>query len=75
LKTAEKSTDWGETDPTFRAILTDAQTSGGLLLCVPPKNFVKVLQVLKRHRTPCAAVIGRITRRNGTGRRTVTRSR
>jgi selenide,water dikinase len=75
LKTAEKSTDWGETDSTFQSILTDAQTSGGLLLCVPPKNLVKVLQVLKRHRTPCAVVIGRITRRNGTGRRAVTRSR
>jgi selenide,water dikinase len=75
LKRADRSTDWGDTDPAFRAILTDAQTSGGLLLCVPERNVVKVLQVLKRHRTPCAAVIGRITRRNGTGRRAVSRSR
>jgi selenide,water dikinase len=69
LKLADRSTDWGGTDAALRVILADAQTSGGLLLCVPPRNFVKVLTVLERHRTPCAAVIGRITRRNaGRGR-------
>ena len=44
------------------AILTDAQTSGGLLLCVPPKHQAAVLALLKEHRTPCAAVIGRVVR-------------
>ena len=44
------------------AVLTDAQTSGGLLLCVPPKRLAAVLARLQEHRTPCAAVIGRIVR-------------
>ena len=44
------------------AVLADAQTSGGLLLCVPPKNQAAVLALLKEHRTPCAAVIGRVVR-------------
>ncbi len=44
------------------AVLADAQTSGGLLLCVPPKRLEAVLALLKEHRTPCAAVIGRIVR-------------
>ena len=33
---ADTYTDWGDTDTATRWILTDAQTSGGLLLCVPP---------------------------------------
>ena len=44
------------------AVLADAQTSGGLLLCVPPRKQAAVLALLKEHRTPCAAVIGRVTR-------------
>ena len=44
------------------SLLADAQTSGGLLLCVPPRNLEAVLAVLKEHRTLCAAVIGRIVR-------------
>ena len=44
------------------AVLADAQTSGGLLLCVPPKRLEAVLALLKEHRTPCAAIIGRILR-------------
>ena len=43
-------------------LLADAQTSGGLLLCVPPRRQEAVLAVLKTHRTPCAAVIGRMVR-------------
>ncbi|MBE7211638.1 MAG: selenide, water dikinase SelD, partial [Gluconacetobacter diazotrophicus] len=42
------------------AVLADAQTSGGLLLCVPPRRLEAVLAVLKEHRTPCAAVVGRV---------------
>ncbi len=48
------------------AILADAQTSGGLLLCVPPRRLEAVLAILKEHRTPCAAVIGQIVRPTGT---------
>ena len=53
--------DWGSTDDSQRILLTDAQTSGGLLLCVPEAKLEKVLGILRQRRTPCAAVIGRIT--------------
>jgi selenide,water dikinase len=52
--------DWGNTDDSRRILLTDAQTSGGLLLCVPEAKLEKVLGVLRQRRTPCAAIIGRI---------------
>ena len=45
---------------TLRLLLADAQTSGGLLLCVPPRRLEAVRAILKTHRTSCAAVIGRI---------------
>ena len=53
--------DWGKTDEPQQILLTDAQTSGGLLLCVPEAKLEKVLGILRQRRTPCAAVIGRIT--------------
>jgi hydrogenase maturation factor len=40
--------------------LTDAQTSGGLLLSVPRRNLDVVMNHLKRHHASCAAVIGQI---------------
>ena len=55
--------DWGRTDETRKILLTDAQTSGGLLLCVAEANLEKVLMVLQKARTPSAALIGRIARR------------
>ena len=58
--------DWASTDEARRILLTDAQTSGGLLLCVPEGNLEKVLSLLRKARTPCAAVIGKIVpRRRG----------
>jgi selenide,water dikinase len=39
----------------------DAQTSGGLLLAVPPENEAALLSALREAETPAAAVIGRIT--------------
>jgi len=51
---------WGSTDDSRRILLTDAQTSGGLLLCVPKAKLDKVLGLLRQRRTACAAVIGRI---------------
>jgi selenide,water dikinase len=62
LNTANDFVEWGETTEAQKALLTDAQTSGGLLLCVPRRHLDKVRKVLKSHRTPCAAVIGRIVR-------------
>jgi selenide,water dikinase len=64
--------DWGSVDDSQRILLTDAQTSGGLLLCVPEAKLEKVLGILRQRRTPCAAVIGRITARRP--RRPLTRS-
>ena len=59
--------DWGKTDETRRVLLTDAQTSGGLLLCVTETNLEKVLSVLRKAGSPSTAVIGRIvpSRRRG----------
>jgi selenophosphate synthase len=64
LELADGLTDWGGAEAALRVILSDAQTSGGLLLCVPARNLEKVRQILKEHRTPVAAVIGRIILRN-----------
>ncbi len=47
------------------AILADAQTSGGLLLCVPPRRLEATLAVLREQRTSCAAVIGQVVRPAG----------
>jgi selenide,water dikinase len=63
LKAARQTTDLKAVAQAQRILLADAQTSGGLLLCVSESRLQKVLQLLKRHRAPCAAVIGRITRR------------
>jgi len=46
--------------PGFRTLAADAQTSGGLLLCVPPDRLDEVLAVLAEAATPCAAIIGKI---------------
>jgi len=55
--------DWQSTDETRRILLTDAQTSGGLLLCVAKARLEKVLNILRKTRTPCAAVVGKIVPR------------
>ena len=52
--------DWQGTDEARRILLTDAQTSGGLLLCVAEANLENVLRILRKARTPSATVIGRI---------------
>src|SRR5207302_7400597 len=52
---ADEVTDWGDADGARRTLLTDAQTSGGLLLCVNPARLASVQSVLKRHHTPAAA--------------------
>ena len=58
--------DWASTDEAHRILLTDAQTSGGLLLCVAEANLEKVLSFLRKAGTPSAAVIGKIVpRRRG----------
>ena len=62
LKTVDKFTDWGQATPAQKLLLADAQTNGGLLLCVAPKYLEHVLNLLRKARTPCAVVIGRVVR-------------
>lgn len=62
LKAARQTTEFHSISRIQRTLLTDAQTSGGLLLCVPERSFKKVSALLKRYRTPCAAIIGQIVR-------------
>lgn len=63
LKQARQNIDWQDTPKPLRILLTDAQTSGGLLLCVNQRHLTKVLDVLKKSGAPLAAVIGKIVRR------------
>ena len=63
LKAASRLADLRAASTVQRSFLADAQTSGGLLFCVTESRLSKVLRVLKKAHTPCAAVIGRITRR------------
>jgi selenide, water dikinase len=62
LAYANEFTEWNGVTDAQKALLTDAQTSGGLLLCVPPKNQKAVMKQLAKAHTLCAAVIGRIVR-------------
>jgi selenide,water dikinase len=62
LKTANAIVDWGDTPRAERVLLADAQTSGGLLLCVAETKLEKLLMSLRDAPTPCAAVIGKILR-------------
>lgn len=62
LETANAIVEWNNAPASLRLLLADAQTSGGLLLCVPPKRLAQVQRVLKKNRTACAAIIGRIIR-------------
>jgi selenide,water dikinase len=63
LETANEITEWDGVTDAQKALVTDAQTSGGLLLCVAPKKWEAVQRVLQRCRAVCSAVVGRIARR------------
>lgn len=63
LELAHQNVDWQKTPEPLRILLADAQTSGGLLLCVAESSLASVLRVLKRSHTPSAAIIGKIVRR------------
>jgi len=60
LKTAEEITTFENVSEAQKLLAADAQTSGGLLLCVAPSLLKRVLATLKTRRTPSAVVIGRI---------------
>jgi len=59
--------DWGNTDEPRQVLLTDAQTSGGLLLCVTEANLANVLMILRKAGTTSAALIGKIVPRRRRG--------
>ena len=60
LKTARAVTDWNRATRQQQLLLTDAQTSGGLLLAIPPRRLDEVLRLLTERQTSCSAVIGKI---------------
>ena len=62
LHAATVVVDWAGTNDTRRILLTDAQTSGGLLLCVREVHLADVLMILRKARTPVAALIGKIVK-------------
>jgi selenide,water dikinase len=63
LTGANSVVDWGKANQRQRIVLADAQTSGGLLLCVARTKLNKVLKILRKAGTPSAAIIGKIVRR------------
>jgi selenide,water dikinase len=58
---AAERVEWAsDIAPAERYLCVDAQTSGGLLLAVPPENEAALLSALKEEHTPAVAVIGRV---------------
>jgi len=64
LKTANEFTDWDGATDREKTLVTDAQTSGGLLLCVAPARLNQVLAILKQAGVISASIIGSIVRSN-----------
>ena len=60
LDAAEKVAWAEDVGPVDRILCADAQTSGGLLLSVPPENQAALLEALRQEGTPAAAAIGRV---------------
>jgi selenide,water dikinase len=52
--------NWKNASESQRILLTDAQTSGGLLLCVAGTDLARVSRLLRKAGTLCADVIGRM---------------
>jgi selenide,water dikinase len=78
LAAADAIADWTDTPAALRTLLTDAQTSGGLLLCVRPRGLAAVRAIVREHQPFAATVVGRIvagrpriTVRGGRARRTL----
>lgn len=59
--------DAGEADVMLANVLCDAQTSGGLLMCVAADREDRLVSALKERGTPCAAVIGRVVAADRSG--------
>ena len=50
-------------DVTAQILLADAQTSGGLLIAIPPEDEAALRRALERNGAPAAATVGRIIER------------
>jgi selenide, water dikinase len=61
LTHAESFTDFANASQSVQYLLADAQTSGGLLLCVAPKHLEETLSILEQEKTLCRTVIGELT--------------
>lgn len=61
LETANRVTNWGKTAHELKLLLTDAQTSGGLLLAISPRKLRAAQRLLKEFSTPSCAVIGMVS--------------
>lgn len=60
---AEPFTKWlAELPEWLKYVLTDAQTSGGLLIAVPADRATRLVHALQRRRCPAADVIGEIVK-------------
>ncbi len=51
--------------PSLVSLMFDAETSGGLMIAVPPERLSELLRALAAEQTLCAAVIGRVLERQG----------
>ena len=60
LRAAKSRVDFAALEAPERAVLTDAQTSGGLLLALPADQAPRLVQELARRKTWAQAVIGRV---------------
>ena len=70
---AAERVEWDpDLSPADRYLCVDAQTSGGLLLAVPPENEAALVAALHEEQTPAAAIVGRIVA-GAAGRVRVTR--
>jgi selenide,water dikinase len=65
-----QAVDWGGLGEAEQLVLSDAQTSGGLLIAVPPDRGARLVEDLARRGTPAAARIGEIVD-DPTGRITI----
>ncbi len=60
-ESAEGRIGWGSLGRTAQLLLSDAQTSGGLVLSCDPSAVGALIEQLVSHGTPAQAVIGRVT--------------
>lgn len=60
----EEAVIWEDISLEEQLVLSDAQTSGGLLIAVRPEHSERLLRSLSRRKALAAAVIGEITKEN-----------